>query len=887
MLFIFVYRFDKVEIQEKIKKELNLNLTAEFDPYIDYDEDQKKLIIYLKKNKFEYIKLDTINPKKINKKENKRLFRSLTKIQKLGIIFLICCIKSDKIPLIQGETASGKSYLMKIFAQLFGQEIIIYQITSNSGMSIITGQDIIKTKIEKEEIYELKKNYKNIKDLFKEKKHFKDIPEDEYNLILKNIYLLFNDKTKLLKEDDKKKLKEAGEKIRNIIILPRRIEHKMSSFISATMKGGWVFFDGIEMGHSILFDTISSLCNENPQLNVLGSKEILILNKKNISPKFKFFLALNPSNLGKKTINQILFNSCARFSLTTLDSNIPDSTVVIYNSRFNNDINKKLWINICSKLASCHKINVEKSDKYINLMAGGIKFSPRHLIFLGNDGKKNVNIPEQSEDISNWVKTIFQLYYFNSYSQENDEKNMFSLEEIKNQVYDEFINQKNYQELGNLELNVLPEEVINILDELYKIQKSHEQDIFQFNFRSFVQKYMALKLNDKIILLIINNIEDTLNLLIYQNDKYSQKYDENLSNIFQISIMKNLLKELFDVMKTMELKDIENYSLGSNELLSRKELKPILLKMNLLYALLNDEELFTDKMNYKIYDERLNNLISLIKSFIENQNKKGFIQFILGCIKNSELIEIIDFFFPKHKFYENKNYDLIILYINTICQLIRNKNNFSIEIDKKYIIKYNPCDKIQQGRTNVNLCLNKIDSFILTAGTKISIPLKNDIENDLTIKRDYEDTETIIRFINEYSPKNNLTNLINDIYMFQEKNRKKEERNEFFTSQYFFDTEKNNNIFSRAWSILYGLTPKSNVYKFLLKYYFEKEKKFFNLTEEIYNSLYNLKEIEELINYFKKRFFYYNKNSFLWMNLINKIHLLLFYIIIYNLFFFF
>ena len=79
---------------------------------IDYN--QKKLIIYLIKNKFRHIKLDTINPKKINKKENKRLFRSLTKIQKLEIIFWICCIKSEKIPLIKGETASGKSYLMKI-----------------------------------------------------------------------------------------------------------------------------------------------------------------------------------------------------------------------------------------------------------------------------------------------------------------------------------------------------------------------------------------------------------------------------------------------------------------------------------------------------------------------------------------------------------------------------------------------------------------------------------------------------------------------------------------------------------------------------------------------------------------------------------------------------
>ncbi len=187
---------------------------------------------------------------------------------------------------------------------------------------------------------------------------------------------------------------------------------------------------------------------------------------------------------------------------------------------------------------------------------------------------------------------------------------------------------------------------------------------------------MALKLNDEYISLIINNIEDTLNLLIYQNNNYYQKYDENLSNFFQISIMKNLLKELFDVMKTMELKDIDHYSLGSNELLSRKKLKPILLKMNLLLALSNDDKLFADKMNYKIYDERLNKLISLVKLFIENQNKKGFIKFIHGCIENSELIEIIDFFFPKYKFYENKNYDLIILYINTICKLIRNKNNF-------------------------------------------------------------------------------------------------------------------------------------------------------------------------------------------------------------------
>ncbi len=684
------------------------------------------------------------------------------------------------------------------------------------------------------------------------------------------MYLLLNDKTIQLKEGDKKKLKEAGEKIKNIISLPGRIEHKKSSFISATMKGGWVFFDGIEMGHSILFDTISSLCNENPQLNVLDSKKNIILNKSKISPKFKFFLTFNPSNLGKKTINQILFNSCARFSLTTLDSNIPDSTVIIYNSRYNNEINKKLWINICSKLASCHKINVEKSEKYINLMANDIKFSPRHLVFLGNDGKKNVNISEKSKDISNWVKTIFQLYYFNSYSQDNDEKNIFSLDKINKQVIDEFIKKVDYDEIKYLEEDQLPEEVKIILKELRKIQKSNEKNIFQFNFRSFVEKCMALKINVENILLIINNIEDTLNLLIYQNDNYYQKYDENLSNFFQISIMKNLLKELYDKIKTLEIQDIKEFSLDSKELLLNKELKPILLRMKLLLSLLKDKELFTDKMNYKIYDERLKNSLKTIKSFIKNKTKKGFLNFIKECTKNSESLQIIDVFFPKHQFLNNKDNKLIILYIYTICELIRNRNYFTIEIDNEF---FEFSQKKEYGKIQVNLCLNNTDSYILTKGTKINIPLRNNIPNYIEMKEDLEDSETIIRFINDYAPKKNLTKTISEIYNNFIKKKRINEKKDIFSSEYFFDPYKENNIYSRAWSIIYGLTPESDVYKFLLEYYFEKEKQFFNFIEEKYNSLDDSKKIDEYVEFFKKSFFYYNKKSFLWMNLIDSLNI--------------
>ena len=96
---------------------------------------------------------------------------------------------------------------------------------------------------------------------------------------------------------------------------------------------------------------------------------------------------------------------------------------------------------------------------------------------------------------------------------------------------------------------------------------------------------------------------------------------------------------------------------------------------------------------------------------------------------------------------------------------------------------------------------------------------------------------------------------------------------ENFSSEYYFNPEKNTNIYSRAWSIIYALTPTNDIYKFLLNNYFEKEKRFFKSVEENYNSIDSLSKIEEICNFYKKRFFYYNKNSFLWKNLIQNLNI--------------
>ena len=206
------------------------------------------------------------------------------------------------------------------------------------------------------------------------------------------------------------------------------------------------------------------------------------------------------------------------------------------------------------------------------------------------------------------------------------------------------------------------------------------------------------------------------------------------------------------------------------------------------------------------------------------------------------------------------------MYIKAINELVRNKNNFSIEIDgTKYIYCSN---ETQYGRINPKLCLNNKDSFCMTKGTEIRIPISEGNIPEVKLDENYE---KILKFIIEFAGKKNLNTKISEIYKnFQESKFEIDKQN--FSSIYSFNPEKNNNIYSRAWSIIYALSNKKNknLYQFLLNNYFEKEKNFFEFVEKIFISLKDERRIPEIVEYFKKRFFYYNKKSFLSMKLFGK-----------------
>jgi len=416
MFFIFAYHFSQEENINKIIDKLNLLKNIQFLPVIDYDEDKQNLVIKLEKEAKESIRVKVNDPSKINIKKCKKLFNTLTKSQKHCFIFLICCIKSKKTPIIQGVTASGKSYLINVFATLLGQKTNLYQMNSNTGMSILTGQEIIKDDFDEDEIEKISKAYNEVKNIINYEKKFVDMELKHYKKIISKI-------DKKLKEDNideetNEILKKARRTIFVIISPPSRFIHIDSVFIDSIIKekGEWVILDGIEMSPSQIPEKITPLCGENPELSIYESGKGIYITSKDIKENFQLFIIYNPFNKGSKILDPVLFNKCITFTLPSIDNSQSDTATTIYNSmNISRNADKNVWNILSSKIAATHIFSAKMSENHIEQMAGGIKFSPRNLVFVTTDRNKNTFNDTNVNETINWIKSILTFYYFNSF----------------------------------------------------------------------------------------------------------------------------------------------------------------------------------------------------------------------------------------------------------------------------------------------------------------------------------------------------------------------------------------------------------------------------------------------------------------------------------------
>ena len=206
--------------------------------------------------------------------------------QRICLIFLILSVKSKIVAnILQGKSLSGKTFIIKLLSEILGQDLIIFQLNNDSGLSLLTNQISPKFYIEKEAaeeiIYLLNQNF-NDENLFKEinfdLNDFKSWKPNQLKIILNKI---------------KEKNKNSIELIKKISYQINFINHLTENnnnnlFINAMIEGKWILLDCIESAQNELYEKISSLCDiENSNINIFENGSEFIYSKKTTEKKKK------------------------------------------------------------------------------------------------------------------------------------------------------------------------------------------------------------------------------------------------------------------------------------------------------------------------------------------------------------------------------------------------------------------------------------------------------------------------------------------------------------------------------------------------------------------------------------------------------------------------
>ena len=177
--------------------------------------------------------------------EIRKQIKSLTLIQRLGLIFLLLSVNSNIPVTIQGETGSGKSYLIRLFAKLCGENLEVIELNNDSGIQILSGQIIPKSDLTNDEITSLQSIFKKINNIEDINNILNDIeienPENwkpsKFNIILEKIQ-------KIPEKIQKKHIKiltKLKKRLNYDLSFLNHLQHENSIIIDAIEKGKWVF----------------------------------------------------------------------------------------------------------------------------------------------------------------------------------------------------------------------------------------------------------------------------------------------------------------------------------------------------------------------------------------------------------------------------------------------------------------------------------------------------------------------------------------------------------------------------------------------------------------------------------------------------------------------
>ena len=700
-----------------------------------------------------------------------------------------------------------------------------------------------------------------------------------------------------LDEKTKEKLKKASRTIFVIISPPSRFIHKDSVFTDSILEnnGKWVILDGIEMAPSEIPEKITPLCGENPEISIFESGKGFYITSKDIKENFHLFIIYNPFNKGSKILNQVLFNKCVSFTLPSIDISQLDSSSVIYNSiKISKKANKNIWNILSSKLAASHITATLLSEKHLEQMAGGIKITPRNLIFLITDRNRNNFDDSNLDETLRWIKSSLAFYYFNSFIDVQKEKKkeinsfideqrekkeeaneVYTKDEFKNEIYNSF--KKKPKNLIITTDNDISEEemfpeIMNYLKEI-QISSSNETSQINFNFGEFVKTCLEVPLQRSNLEYICNQIEDTINLL-----NVSCLSNEFLYSFYQIKIIGKFFNELLKNIGEIKAEQ-KGQKINSEALLNIKTLtniRPILLKLRLLEGLTNKgKSNFGYCMNPVLHMPEINQLLLQLNGLVLNRNKLNLNKFFSFCKENHYYIKFIESIFPYNKFNEKckgSDFDLAYYYIKLMIEFYKNKTNFIFIFDNKEIPFI--FEKNQNNRIFPILKLNEEDNIFLSIGTIIKYYKSREkkmleaklVNSDEKVNK--EKTSYFLKLLIKNSGFVDTNNIQIIFSLFNDDNVENISSKKFLTSNLFLN---NNSIIPKIWTFLFSFDKDSDVLNYIINNLLPFEREIYNIVKlNFYSKLNDKSDIEKCLEFTEKLNFFYNEESFLWRDLEGK-----------------
>ena len=728
---LLIYRFNNPDDLKFITSKLGYSLNQDLWPIIEYfySLEEKENIIKLfpvekNNNKFFNYKIKNFNESKMNDVK-KKLF-TLTPEQRFGLIFLMISIQSNIPCILQGPTASGKSYLIKLFCEILGQEPELIVLNNDSGINILIGQIAPQSGLEDKDINEIINAINECEDIREvysifEENDFINNPKDWKPKDFKEKLAKIASIKSKLSYGEKKRINKIEKMLNDELSFLKHLKNEDSPFINALKSGKWIILDGIESAEPELYERLSSLCDlKDKSINLFEKGPQYEYSIKEGIPKdfkihkdFRLFITYNPfeAEQSKKLSNGFI-SKCLTYTLPQIDKDCKSSALVLnglfnYNKTFGEN-NKKEEIKTDLPSDGINKIKQLKHKK--DRQKTKIRRSKFDVDENSDSDKDN-----EEEDEDELIEELEEDEEKNrkdkkeSFKNEIKDEEIMKEKEIENKIY--FKKEKEGIILGKKNIRELAIKLANI----HIFSKEFAKDKIhsfagQKNFSGRSLKYIYNSIN-------IRNYDLTEAIISVFEDCYCFSYSDPEK-------MKNCLINEF-CKKPMNYNEIMNY-------------------------LRRDEEDMTEK-----YEP----LYLIIDDYIKDQSPFKYNTFLdfLDCLILNDVQE-----------FKSKIEDTLLLLDNKNI-----KNNYYIFFRIIYNILSELIIKGEEERTKVNICLKlKITSPEISSKlNSVMVGQKRYLLFRKLIEKNLVNFDIIYVDYNEYLLKIQNDNKINSFFELFQKNK--------------------------------------------------------------------------------------------------------------------